>query len=88
MENVFHVQDIQQLVVAVMIKVFVKIVHQVMLYSQIIHAHHVLHNVILDVQKIQSIVQPIKQFVVYVMIHFIWMKMVNVKHVLKVVIKL
>lgn len=87
MEIVFHVQHIQQLVLVVMIKVSVKVVLQVMLYFQIIHAHNVLIIVILDVQKIQQQIQPIKQYVVYVMIHTIWMKMDNVKHVLKVVIK-
>jgi hypothetical protein len=70
-----------------MIKVFVKIVQQLMLYFQIIHVHHVLNIVNLDVQKTQHQVQPTKQFVVYVKIHIIWMKMDNVKHVLKVVIK-
>lgn len=88
MDHVLHVQVTLELVVVVIIIMFVQVVQLIIQCYQIIHVHNVQAIVVQDVLiTLELTMLHIKQFVVNVMIHIIWMIIYNVLLVNKVEIK-
>lgn len=88
MDHVLHVQVTLELVVVVIIIMFVQVVQLIIQCYQIVHVHNVQAIVVQDVLiTLELTMQHIKQFVVNVMIHIIWMIIYNVLLVNKVEIK-